>query len=83
MDRHWIEAAQREGRQVGVIWGAVAAEVNPTTTAPVVVPARVKGPDPEEGPDTWWLEVEFLPGGEPMSLMYREVEILGFWPRHD
>lgn len=78
MDRHWIEACQREGRRVGVVTGGIAAEVNPHENAPMVVPAVVVGP--AEKPGVWWLGVEFLPGHEKLPQMYPEKEILGIWP---
>lgn len=78
MLRHWIEAAQREGRRVGVAVGGIAAEVNPDEIAPYVMAATVVGPADHEG--VWWLYVEsMLQGFGPMPQMYRENEIVGLW----
>lgn len=78
MHRHWIEACQREGRRVGVVSGAIAAEVNPTEVAPMVRPATVSAPATQDG--TWWLDVEIGVGDYILSQMYQEDEILGLWP---
>jgi hypothetical protein len=79
MDKHWIEACQREGHWVGVVSGQIAAEINPTTNAPMIQPALVRGE--ADRPGTWWVEIEFLAGEERLPQMYREEEILGLWPR--
>lgn len=83
MDLHWIEAAAREGRRVGVVTGQIAAAINPMECVPLVVPATVVGPADQPGMpgDAWWLELELLPGNEPLPQLYKPEEILGFWPR--
>lgn len=83
MDKRWIEAAQREGRRVGVVVGQIAAEVNPGECAPLVLPARVWS-QAQKQPNSWWLGVEFLPGDSaPLPQLYREEDILGLWGVQD
>jgi hypothetical protein len=83
MDQHWIEAAMRERRRVGIVMGALAAAINPNEAAPMVRPAVVaeKAGQPEtDRDDVWWCLVFVAEGLDPLPQMMREDEILGFWP---